>query len=210
MNKCQIFLALSLAAISAAPMAASAQEIKPGLYQVTTRDSDSLEENKRVLAQRADLAKLSAADRKKLAEVDAKMEAMMAGMSAADRKKMESLMGETGGTKVLQDRDTTINKDGSISLKVCYTNERIEQRNMVTQHNGCKHTNGALTGGVMKLSYTCTSPASKGEGELRVTGPNAFTSKLTMAPANPGSKKNKVIESTATMLSADCGKVRTL
>ncbi len=194
--------------MSAAP--AFAQEIKPGLYQVTTKDSDSAEENKRLLAQREDLAKLPAAERKKLADIDANMEKMMAGMSAADRKKMEALMGETGATKVMQDKDTTIHKDGSTSLKVCITKERIEQRNMVAQHNGCKHTNGALTGGVMKLSYTCTSPASKGDGELRVTGPGAFTSKLTMVPAKPGSKKNKVIESTATFVSADCGKVRTL
>lgn len=208
MKKCQIVLILSLAAMGAAP--ASAQEIKPGLYQVTRKDSGSKEENKRLLAQREDLAKLPAADRKKLAETDAKMEKMMASMSAADRKKMEALMGETGVTKVMQDKDTTINKDGSTSLKVCYTKERIEQRNMVAQHNACKHSNGAMAGGVMKLSYVCTSPATKGEGELRMSGPDAFTTKITMVSTKPGNKETRALESSATFVSTNCGKVRPL
>lgn len=199
---------LSLASASASP--ALAQEIKPGLYQVTVKDSNNREANKRLLAQREDLARVSSEDRKKLADLDAKMEKMMAGMSPAERKKMEALMARTGATKVMQDRDTTINKDGSTSLKVCYTKERIEQRNMVMQHNACKHSNGPLTGGVMKLSYACTSPASKGEGELRMLGPSAFTVKLKMVSSNPGRKDTIDLESTATFVSADCGKVRTL
>lgn len=209
MNQLHIAALLSVAIFSAAPAFAAAQEIKPGLYQIVTRSSGDQAANERLKRQQADLAKLSAEDKAKLAEINARMEKMMAGLSAAERKQMQSLMGETGGTAALQDQNKTVNADGSTTVKACITKEMIELRDLVFQQKSCKNSNGLLSGGVMKLTYLCSSPPSKGDGELRITGPDAFTTKLKMVSTKPGNKDSNVIASTATLLSPSCGATTT-
>ncbi len=209
MNHRHIASLLSIAIIGAMPATAVAQEIKPGLYQIVTKASADQAANERLKKQQAQLANLSAADKAKLAEVNARMEKMMAGMSDAERKQMQSLMGETGGTAALQDQNKRVNADGSTTVKACITKEMIELRDLVFQQKSCKNSNGLLSGGVMKLTYLCSSPPSKGDGELRITGPDAFTTKLTMVSTKPGNKESNVIQSTATLLSPTCGATAT-
>jgi hypothetical protein len=108
----------------------------------------------------------------------------------------------------MQSMQMTHNADGTTSMKMCVTQEMIDRRNFSTQQGDCKQSNGKLSGGVMKMSYTCATPPSKGEGELRITGPNSLTTHMKMVSTDPASKQTMELESTSTWLGAACGNVK--
>jgi hypothetical protein len=196
---------LSLATLLAAP--ASAQEmIKPGLYQVNSTISGNNKVGEMMKQQREALAKMTPEQRQQMADMPKQMEKMMEGMSPAQREKMKGMLGkQSGAMEAMQSMQMTHNADGSTSLKMCVTQAMIDQRGVMGQQPGCKTTSGKMTGGVMKTSYTCTTPPSKGEGEVRMTGPNSFSTKMRIVSAN---QETMEVNGTSTWLGASCGNVK--
>jgi hypothetical protein len=198
---------ISLAALLCAP--ASAQEIKPGLYTTTSKIGGNNQVTDLLKQQKEAMAGMTPAQRQQMADMPKMMGQMMEGMTPEQRKKMQAMMGDKAGAmEAMQSMQLQQNADGSTSMKMCVTKEMAEQRMLVTQHGRCKHENGKMSGGVMKINYTCSQPPSKGEGELRVTGPNSFSTKMKMVSTEPGNKQTMEVDSTATWLGADCGNVK--
>lgn len=198
---------ISLAALMSAP--ALAQEIKPGLYTTTSKVGGNNQMSDMMKQQKEALAKMSPAQRQQMADLPGQLAKMMEGMSPEQRKKMQEMTGKhAGALEALQNMQMTQNADGTTSIKMCVTKEMAERRMVTGQQGDCKHTNGKMTGGVMKMTYTCTQPPSKGEGELRITGPNTFSTTMNMVSTEPGNKQTMEVASTATWLGADCGKVK--
>jgi hypothetical protein len=195
---------LSLGALLAAP--ASAQEIKPGLYQVVSKISGNNKVGEMMKQQRETLAKMTPEQRQQMADMPKQLEKMMEGMSPAQREKMKGMMGkQSGAMEAMQSMQMTHNADGSTSLKMCVTQAMIDQRGVIGQQPGCKTTSGKMTGGVMKTSYVCTSPPSKGEGEVRMTGPNSFSTRMRIVSAN---QETMEVNGTSTWLGPSCGSVK--
>lgn len=202
------FLAIfSFAAVLAAP--AVAQDIKPGLYQVTSKMSGDNKVTEMMTQQKDALAKMTPQQRQQMADMPRQMAKMMEGMSPEQRAKMKEMMGDKAELlESMQSMQMTFNADGSSSMKMCVTKQMIDQRDLTGQHGDCKHNNGKMTGGVMKIAYTCTTPPSKGEGELRMTGPNSFITNMKMVSTDPANKQTMELASTSTWLGSSCGSVK--
>lgn len=201
----------ALATIMATP--ASAQDFKPGLYQVTSKISGNNKMGEMMKQQQEMMAKMTPEQRQQMADMPKMMQKMMEGMSPAQKEKMKAAMGkQAGAMDAMQSMQMTHNADGTTSMKMCLTKELIDQQkqsgNFSLQQGACTHTNGKMIGGVMKVSYTCTQPPSKGEGELRMTGPNSYTTKMKMVSTDPANKQTMEVEANSVWLGANCGSVK--
>ena len=203
---------LMIAALSFGPLLAApafAQEIKPGLYQVTSKMSGNNKISDMMKQQKDVLAKMTPEQRQQMADLPRQMAAMMENMPADQREKMKAMMGkQSGALASLQSMQMTINPDGSTTAKMCVTKQMIERRNFTAQQGSCTHNVGPMVGGVMKVTYACTQPPSRGQGEMHMTGPGSFTTNMKIVSTEPGNKDTVEIDSTSTWLGADCGSVK--
>ncbi len=202
---------ISLATMLSAP--ASAQDFKPGLYQVTSKVGGNNKMGEMMKQQKEALAKMTPEQRQQMADMPKMMQKMMEGMSPAQKAKMKAAMGDQAANMdAMQSMQMTHNADGTTSMKMCLTKELIDQQkqsgNFSGQQGSCSHTNGKMIGGVMKISYACTQPPSKGEGELRMTGPNSYSTKMRMVSTDPSNKDTMEIEADSVWLGANCGSVK--
>lgn len=202
----------SLAILAFAAMlsaSATAQDIKPGLYQVTSKMGGDNKVTDMMNQQKDALAKMTPQQRQQMADMPRQMSKMMEGMSPAQRAKMKEMMGDKAELlDSMQSMQMTYNADGTTTMKMCVTKDMIDQRNLTGKHGDCKHSNSKMSGGVMKIAYTCSNPPSTGQGEVRMTGPNTFTTNLTMVSTDPANKQTMELASTSTWLGSSCGSVK--
>ena len=165
--------------LASASVAASAQTMKPGLWEISSK-----------------MAGGSGDMEKAMAESQKHMDAM----PPAQRKKMEEMMAKQG---------ITMGKPGGgMSMKVCMSKEMID-RNEVTRHEGnCKQTSNQRTGNTLKFSVVCTDPPSTADGQVTFVSPEAYTTKMTMNSTRKGKPETFVMESSGKYLSTDCGSVK--
>jgi hypothetical protein len=167
-------------ALAAAPALAETI-MKPGLYEMSTKQTGNNQ-----------MAAAMAAAQKAMAE-----------MPPAQRKAMEDMMAKHGNGARM-----TTSADGGIAIRMCVTKEMVAQSELPTQASGkCTQTKGPLVGGVMKFSFTCTDPESSGDGEFRVINANSFSSSMDIRSKMKGAETMH-IESTSKWLGADCGNVK--
>jgi hypothetical protein len=202
---------IALAALSLATLTtpAIAQDIKPGLYEVTSKMGGNNKLGEMMKQQKEALAKMTPEQRRQLADMPRQMAKMMEGMSPEQREKMKGMMGkQAGAMEAMQSMQMTQNADGSSTMKMCVTKEMVDKRSFTGQRGACTHNAAPMVGGVMKIAYTCSQPPSKGEGEIRMTGPGSFTTKMRMVSTVPGNKDTMELDSTSTWMGADCGSVK--
>ncbi len=202
---------ICLAAMTAAP--ASAQDFKPGLYQVTSKVGGNNKMGEMMKQQKEALAKMTPEQRQQMADMPKMMQKMMEGMSPAQKEKMKAAMGnQASAMEAMQSMQMTHNADGTTTMKMCLTKDLIDQQkksgNFSGKQGACTHTNGKMVGGVMKISYACTQPPSKGEGELRMTGPNSYSTKMSMVSTDPANKETMEVQADSVWLGANCGSVK--
>lgn len=179
------FRLTTLALVSAAAMAmpaASAQTIKPGLWESTSKTTSSDPVTAKAMA-----------DSQK----------QMAAMPAAQRKEMEKAMNKPGAPQM------TMNADGGFTVKSCISQKMIDEGStMGLDDANCKYKKSPLVAGTQSYSYTCANPPSSGEGKTVYQGVNfVSTSALTMT--GPGGKKDVMnIETRGKWLGADCGAIK--
>ena len=176
---------LSLAAIVCAPV--SAQSMKPGLWEVNNKMEGAGDPRMQEMAK----------------EQKAGMEAMraqMAKMAPEQRKSMEAMMNKLGQCSM-------IDKDG-MTLKVCVTPEMAAGNLLTAQREHCTNTRSPVIGGVMKVSYVCTKPASSGEGTVTFSGNSAYSMNMTMHITEGGRNQTTSMASKGKWLAASCGDVK--
>ncbi|MES3023269.1 MAG: DUF3617 domain-containing protein [Pseudomonadota bacterium] len=198
---------------STCAMPASAQTIKPGLYEITSKvggdNPMSKSRGRQQQQQKAAMADLTPEQRKQMADLPKQMEKMMADMPPEQRKAMKEMMAkQSGNMEAFQSMQLETNADGSTTMKMCMTKEMVDHGQLMQQQPNCKQTMGKMTGGVMKFSYNCTKPASTAEGEVRIIGPNSFSTKMKMVSKEPGQEGTMEVESTSKWLGTNCGSVK--
>jgi len=172
---------LVLAACALAAGSASAQNIKPGLWEMTSKIGGNPEMEKAM----------------------AQMQQQMASMPPAQRKQMEEMMAQRGmqmGTAA----------GGGMSVKMCLTKEMVERNDFAAgQAEGdCKHTTQPRVGNTMKMSFVCTNPPSSGEGEFTFMGNEGYQSKMKITSSSRGKPETMTTESSGKWLGADCGSIK--
>ena len=123
---------LLVLAASTFAVSASAQDLKPGLWEVTNKVQSAGGE---------------------MDKATTEMQQQMAGMSPDQRQMMEEMMAKQG-VKM------GAGGPGEMTAKVCMTKEMIERNEVATQQGNCKSTALPRVGNSVKLSFQCTDPPS--------------------------------------------------
>ena len=175
---------LFLGAIVSAP--ASAQAMRPGLWEVKNKVEGA--------------GAPSAQEMAKAQEQMSVMRERMAKMPPEQRQAMEAMMSKIGQLP-------QIDEDG-MTIQLCVTPEMAAANEVPVQQRGnCTSKRSAPVGGVTKISYVCTEPASSGEGTITVSSDTAYTMDMTMNRTEDGRNQATSMLSKGKWLSASCGNV---
>ena len=169
------------AALVAGASAASAQSMKPGLWEITSKMQTASGQMERQMAQ---------------------AQQQMANMPPDQRKMMEEMMARQGvkmGTA----------GGGGMTMKVCMTKEMVEHNEMPSQQRGdCKTTSQTRSGNTMKMAFACTNPPSTGEGQFTFNGSEGYTMKMAVNTTVQGKPETMNMDANGKWLGADCGDVK--
>lgn len=147
---------LSALILLASATVASAQSMKPGLWEITNNVQSGGKDMTAAMAQ---------------------MEKQMAAMPPEQRKMMQDMMAKQGV-------QMGAGGSGGMRIKMCLTQEMVDRNAVAPQQQGnCTHTTSPRVGGTMKYSFQCTQPVSSGQGEVTFTSPEAYSMKMTMTSA---------------------------
>lgn len=192
---------------------ASAQTIQPGLWESTSKMQGGSGEMGAKMAQAQEkMANMSPEQRKAMQQMMspenqkammAQMQKQMASMPPEQRKAMEQAMAAR--------TNMSMGTDGSMAIKVCITPEMVERKNWMPKTDGkCTHTGGSAVGNTQKFGFTCTEPASSGEGSITFLSKTSYTSSMKITAVRNGKPESMVVESSSKFLGTDCGAVKPL
>jgi hypothetical protein len=171
-----------LAALAAAALAlpAAAQQLKPGLWEMSNHVADSSGQ---------------------LANALAEAQKQMAQMPPEQRQVMEQMMASHGV-------QLSSGGGGAMVAKMCLTPEMVKNNELpMSQQGNCTHQRSAISGGKMKFSFSCTDPKTSGDGEITFKNDSSYTMK---ARVIQGAANGDVmtVDSSARWLGADCGNIK--
>ncbi|MBV5297068.1 MAG: DUF3617 domain-containing protein [Rhodoferax sp.] len=182
----KLLIGIATMVLAASAGTASAQNMKPGLWEIATQMQGGSGE---------------------MASAMAQAQKQMENMPAEQRKMMQDMMAKQGvqmGT----------GSAGGMAIKMCLTQEMID-RNEVSARQGtsqhdCTHTNSPRTGNTMKFSFVCTKPPSSGEGQVTFTSPERYSMTMLTTSTVRGKPEKMEMQSTGRWLGADCGTIKPL
>lgn len=166
---------LALLVLASLPTLVQAQSMKPGLWEMTQKPQlDPAQQAKMEQAQKA-----------------------MAAMPPERRQMMEQMMSQRG-------MSMSAMAGGTISIKTCVSKEQAERHEMPLNENGrCKH-DVQRSGKTVRTHFSCTDPASEGDGEFTFDSPEHYSNKLTIKRGD----KTTTITGEARWLGAECGDIK--
>jgi hypothetical protein len=129
----------------------------------------------------------------------AEMQKQMAQMPPEQRKQMEAMMAQRGVRMAPA-------AGGGMTMQMCMTKEMVE-RNEVPTRDGCTSTSQKGSGNTIKVAFSCKSPPTQGEGEVKFT-PESYTSHMTVKTTEGGRTDTMVMDAAGKWLKADCGSVK--
>lgn len=162
-----------------ATLPATAQTLKPGLWELNNRIASASPETMAVMAA---------------------AQQQMANMPPEQRAAMEQMMARHGVNMNLGD-------NGGVKITYCLTREMAEKQDLPTGQPGqCSTTRSPVPGG-MNVSFHCTKPPSNGNGQVIFNGDAGFSMRMNVNSSAHGKPQNMVVEGSGRWLGADCGSV---
>ena len=157
---------------------ASAQTLRPGLWEVTTSMKGGGGQQ---------------------AQVD--MQKQMANMTPEQKKMMQDMLAKQG-------MQMGAPGPGGMSVKTCMTKEMIDRNELPSQQGNCKTTKQQKSGNTMSFAVACTQPPSTGEGQVVVTSPESYTMKMAVKSNVGGKPDTMNMEGQGKWVSAECGSIK--
>jgi hypothetical protein len=97
-----------------------------------------------------------------------------------------------------------VSANGGVSLNACITPEMAARQQVpMGQQGSCTSNNTPVPGG-LKVSFSCTNPASSGQGSLRYVGDTGFTMAMTITTSARGAPEQMTVNSSGSWLGATC------
>ena len=158
--------------------AASAQNLKPGLWEVTSDMKGGGGDMGAAMAQ---------------------MQKEMAGMSPEQRKMMQDMMAKQG---------VQMGAGGAMSVKMCLTREQVERNEIPVQQGDCKTTRQQRSGNTTTMAFACANPPSTGEGTYTIQSPEAYTMKMVVKTSVQGKPQTMNMDASGKWLGANCGDIK--
>jgi hypothetical protein len=179
-----IAIAIAIAAfVAAAALPASAQTLKPGLWEITNKMEGGSGQMNNAMAE---------------------MQKNLASMPPDQRKMIEEQMAKSGV------KMGSGGPAGGMSLQICMTREMVEKNELPAQQGDCKTTTQSRSGNTMKMAFACTNPPSSGEGQVTFNGAESYTSRMNISTQVQGKPEKVTMQGSGKWLAADCGNVRPL
>lgn len=166
-----------IAACAATAIAATAQTLKPGLWQMQQSAGGKADSGM------------------------AGMEQAMAGMSPEQRKQMEAMMARRG-------RVLAPTGDGGMAMKVCLTREMIDRNDIPAIRGKCQIGRQQRSGNTLNIAFTCSDPPSKGDSQVVLDSPEAFTIHTDVTTTGTAQPERMSMAGSGKWLSTDCGDVK--
>jgi hypothetical protein len=168
-------LVISLALLAA--VHAHAQTIKPGLWEMNNKVKTGNAQTDQALSMAMQ---------------------QLANMPPAQRAQMEAMMAQNGVSMPKQ------GGDGGMLLTACVTPEMAAKKEIpIDQKGKCTSQQEHVSNG-LNISFTCTDPASSGQGQVRFNGDSAYTMTMNVTNSTGSGPQHATIESTGRWLSATC------
>ena len=172
---------LTLAALAALP--ASAQSIKPGLWEATSSSP------------------ASGAGKPSAGQI-ARIKEQMAALPAEQRRQMEAAMAQAG----VADMQIT---DAGVTIRHCLSKEQAaDYSNLIIRDGSCTTVRSPTVAGVAKFNMTCTAPPATGSGTVTFQGDTGYALDMTMTTNAGGKSHTTNMSGTGKWLGADCGNVK--
>jgi hypothetical protein len=172
-----------LAALVVAATGASAQSLKPGLWEISQKMQSSSG---------------------KMEQGRAKLNQQMANMPPEQRKRVEEMMAKNGVQLGAG------GPGGGMTVKICMTKEMAERNEMPAQQGDCKTTQQSRSGNTMKMAFACSKPPSSGEGQVTFVSPEAYNMKMVMSTTVDGKPEKVNMDGAGKWLGSDCGTIKPL
>jgi len=171
-------LALAAVPLLLTSLGASAQTMKPGLWEHSfTMKSES----------------------GKIEKGQEELQKQLAAMPPEKRKQMEAMMAQRG---------VAMGAPGQVmAVQVCITPEQAARDEMPAREGKCKQTRNERSGNTLRFAFTCEDGGS-GEGEYTLQSPKAHTGKMTINTVRNGKTERMEMQHSGRWLSADCGAVK--
>jgi hypothetical protein len=170
---------LVAASLALFAFAAGAQNLKPGLWEVSHKMQGGGPTGPSMAQMQQQMANMPPEQRKMMQEMMAKQGVQMAPGAAA----------------------------GGMSVRICMTREMVEKNEIPAQQGDCKTTQQSRSGNTMKMAFTCVNPPSSGQGEMTFVSPEAYSMKMAMNATVNGKPEKMNMEGAGKWLGSDCGKV---
>lgn len=168
-------LLIPLAVLAAAH--ASAQTIKPGLWELSNKINTGDAQTDQALS--TALSQLALLPPDQRAQVQAMMRQNGVSMPQAG-------------------------SDGSLKLTACVTPEMAARKELpLNQPGQCTSKQEPVTGG-LNVSFVCTNPASSGNGQIRLHGDTAYTATMNVTNNSGAGPGNATVASNGRWVSAIC------
>lgn len=176
-----IRLVLALLTGAALPVAAQAQKLNPGLWEMQTsmKSGDG-----------------------RMQESMARMQKELANLPPEQRKMMQDMMAKQGvgidPAKGLQ------------AMRLCLSKEQAERDEWPTDPNGsCKYERVQRSGATTRFAFSCSNPKASGEGEATVHSAKSYSSRMSSQLTDKDGKVVRTdMQQQARWLGADCGTVK--
>jgi hypothetical protein len=169
---CAIGCALALPAV--------AQDMKPGLWELSNKVSSPDGQMQSAMAE---------------------MQKQLASMPPEQRKAMEQMM-ERRGVQM------SVGAGGALTSRMCMTKEMIQRKEFPVQEGDCKQKVTPVGPRKMKITFSCTKPPASGEGEMTLDSDTSYHAKMHVKGSEGGEQRTVDMDVTGKWLGADCGNLR--
>ncbi|HEX5355264.1 MAG TPA: DUF3617 domain-containing protein [Aquabacterium sp.] len=166
-----------LIVLPASAMAVDMPPMKPGLWEVSP-ESQLL-------------------NGKPVPDMSAKMAEQMKRMPPEMRAQVEAQM-KAHGVQMAPGGN-------GMAMRMCITKDMLSQNRWQKMDGRCQNTALKQTGSTWSWKFTCTDPASEGEGSTTFQGGDAYTSDMQVRTTRNGQAQTMSMKHRGKWLGADCG-----
>lgn len=177
--KHRLALLAMLACGGAATLPALAQDLKPGLWEMSSTISSADPQVQSALAA---------------------VQQHLANMSPEQRGGLERMMRQNGV-------QADLGQNGNLRTRVCMTREMIERKEFPVQQGDCRQTYTRLAADKGRIAFTCSKPRISGAGEITMASDTSYQAHVHVDSQESG-KQSLDTDVNGRWLAADCGTLR--
>ena len=163
------------AAATLGPMQAQAQTVQPGLWETRTQITPASSQARGALAL---------------------LQQQIPNLPAAQRQQLDALMAKQG---------LSLEGNGVVRSKSCITPAMAERLELPVHQGDCTTQLSGRSASGFAFQFQCAKPALRGEGQVTLQGPRAYSLRGTTVASVNGHSERADLQSSGQWVASDCG-----